>query len=262
MRVSKGRSGVRIRRILPLSVALALSVTASAQSQASGTSSAHGLAHQAIAQTATSMVTDTLPEIIPASDQSPSTVMQAFDHNLNLVLDLNRSNGAQNVADLVQDTPNTSIPGPSAAPAVQNPSEPVSGDPKIAQYRRLMELNGRAANIRLIIKNSKNSIRSTIIERNNLSALSPQQELRFSAIADKILAGTELNILDAVAAKESKSLSANEIEQLIAANSSPAAAKYNVAKYADAEAVDKYILKYMNEAFANIMRTFKGSTES
>ena len=266
MRVSKGQTGGEVRRVLPLVMILALSVFAhtsvQAQSQYSRVSSEGGHANQPIARPAAALATDSLPEITPSSDQSPSTVMQAFDHNLSQIIDLSRSNMAQNVTDLAQDVPNSPMPAPSAASPGPSPSEPVSADPKITQYRRLMELNGMAANIRLIIKNSKNAIRSTIIERNNLTSLSPQQELRFSTIADKILAGTEANLLDAVAAKQSKSLTSNDIEVLITANSSPAAAKYNAAKYADAEAVDKYILKYMNDAFANIMRTFKGSTES
>lgn len=123
-------------------------------------------------------------------------------------------------------------------------------------YKTLMELNGTTRNVRNLLQNTKAAVKLVIIERSGGAPLTAEQEARFNQIADPILRDTETSLIDQIALAQSQTFSESEIRALIAANSSPAAAKYNEGKFAHPEAQAIAIQGYMIDAVVKIVKGF------
>ena len=133
---------------------------------------------------------------------------------------------------------------------------------KVELYKQLMELNGMSRNIRIVLDNTKTTTKLIVIQRSGTDHLTPDQETRYNQIADTVLKDTESKLIDEIAQSQATSYSADEIKQLIASNSSVAAAKYNAAKFVDQSGNATQIEGYMVEAVIKIMKTFKESVTS
>jgi hypothetical protein len=68
-----------------------------------------------------------------------------------------------------------------------------------------------------------------------------------------------VSLIDQIARNQSQSFSADEIQQLITANSSVAAAKYNSGKFLGADSDQQEIQTYMTAAVVKIIKTFNES---
>jgi len=133
---------------------------------------------------------------------------------------------------------------------------------KVELYKQLMELNGMSRNIRTVLDTTKTTTRLIVIQRSGTATLTPEQDARYNQIADSVLKDTETKLIDDIATTQAASYSADEIKQLIASNSSVAAAKYNAAKFVDESGNASQVENYMVEAVIRIMKTFKESVAS
>lgn len=133
---------------------------------------------------------------------------------------------------------------------------------KVDLYKQLMELNGVSRNIRNVISNTKSATRLIVIDRSGQPALSDVDSARFNTIADQVLGQTEASLINDIAVAQSQWFSADEIQQLIAANSSVAAAKYNSTKFQAGEAAAQQVQAYMVDAVIKIIKTFQESMAS
>jgi len=133
---------------------------------------------------------------------------------------------------------------------------------KVELYKQLMELNGMSRNIRTVLDNTKTTTRLIVIQRSGSDHLTAEQDARYDQIADTVLKDAEARLIDEIAQSQAAAYSADEIQQLIAANSSVAAAKYNAAKFVDPAGNTSQIETYMVEAVVKIMKTFKESVTS
>ncbi len=133
---------------------------------------------------------------------------------------------------------------------------------KVELYKQLMELNGMSRTIRNVLDNTKTSTRLIVIQRSGGDHLTAEQDARYNAIADTVLKDTEAKLIDDIAQTQAASYSADEIQQLIAANSSISAAKYNAAKFVDQAGNNQQVETYMVEAVMKIMQKFKESVTS
>jgi hypothetical protein len=125
-----------------------------------------------------------------------------------------------------------------------------------------MELNGVARNVRQVISNTKTATRLIVIDRAGLTTLTPEQDARYNQIADKILLDTQNSLIENIAEAQAPAFSADEIQQLITANSSIAAAKYNAAKFMQQDASAGEVQTYMVDAVIRIIKTFTESQAS
>lgn len=142
-----------------------------------------------------------------------------------------------------------------AAPALL-PAAAAWGD--VAKYRQVMELNGTSRNARLVLANTRKTLLAAIEE--DKGALSPSERERFDALADAAFANLTEQILALVAADQAPVFTDAEIDALIAANSGPAAAAYNAAKFRDQENAAQDTQAYMVEAVVEIIRSFRDNT--
>jgi hypothetical protein len=133
---------------------------------------------------------------------------------------------------------------------------------KVELYKQLMELNGMSRNIRTVLDTTKTTTRLIVIQRSGTATLTPEQDARYNQIADGVLKDTESKLIDEIATTQAASYSADEIKQLIASNSSVAAAKYNAAKFVDESGNASQVENYMVEAVIKIMKSFKESVAS
>lgn len=133
---------------------------------------------------------------------------------------------------------------------------------KVTLYKQLMELNGMSRNIRDVLSSTKAATKLIVINRAGETQLTPEQDARYNTIADKVLKDTEDSLIDDIAEKQSQSFSSDEIQQLITANASIAAAKYNAAKFSDPDISAQQIQGYMIQAVVKIVTTFTSSMAS
>lgn len=130
---------------------------------------------------------------------------------------------------------------------------------KVNLYKQLMELNGTSRTIRNTLASAKTTTRLVVVQRVGAADLTPAQDALYNQIADSVLKSTEGKLIDDIAATQSQSFSADEIQQLITANSSVAAAKYNSAKFITPDANAAEVQKYMTDALIKIVKTFNES---
>jgi hypothetical protein len=130
---------------------------------------------------------------------------------------------------------------------------------KIELYKQFMELNGTSRNIRAALDATKASTRLIVLERAGKKTLNADEDKRYGAIADTVMKDTEVSLIDQIARNQSQSFSADEIQQLITANSSVAAAKYNSGKFLGADSDQQEIQTYMTAAVVKIIKTFNES---
>lgn len=133
---------------------------------------------------------------------------------------------------------------------------------KVDLYKQLMELNGQARNIRNVIGNTRSATKLIVINRSGKPAMTDADSARYDAIATTVLGQTEASLINDIAVAQSQSFSADEIQQLIVANSSVAAAKYNAGKFAAGDSNTQQIQSYMIEAVIKIIKTFTESMAS
>ncbi len=149
-----------------------------------------------------------------------------------------------------------------AVAQVNDSADAASAANKVALYKQLMELDGTARNIRSVLDNAKTTTKLVVIQRSGESQLTTEQSTRYDQIADKIMKDTEAQLIDSIAQNQASSFSADEIQQLITANSSISAAKYNAAKFVDQSGNAAQVESYMVEAVVKIVKSFKESVAS
>ncbi len=149
-----------------------------------------------------------------------------------------------------------------AVAQVNDSADAASAANKVALYKQLMELDGTARNIRSVLDNAKTTTKLVVIQRSGESQLTTEQSTRYDQIADKIMKDTEAQLIDSIAQNQASSFSADEIQQLITANSSISAAKYNAAKFVDQSGNAGQVESYMVEAVVKIVKSFKESVAS
>lgn len=167
---------------------------------------------------------------------------------------------------IVADAPNgLAVAGDYAVGAVAEVNDQAQfsyTQAKVAKYRELMELNGTSRNVRNLLLVLKDATRMVILERLGTNALTPEQDARFEAASTAVLAQTEERILNDIAVQQSAEFTLDEIQSLITANSSIAAAKYNAGKFTAPQQMGEWIQSYMVDAAIKIIKTFKESVES
>jgi len=155
--------------------------------------------------------------------------------------------------------------GDMAKPALaqlNDAADSAAAQKKIDLYKQLMQLNGVTRGVRTALDATKAQTRLVVLERAGKSAMTPAEEARYNTIADAVLKETEANVLDSIARSQSQSFSADEIQQLINANASVAAAKYNAGKFVTAQNSTEEVQSYMVQAVVKIIKTFKDSVDS
>ncbi len=130
---------------------------------------------------------------------------------------------------------------------------------KIDLYKQLMQLNGVARSVHASLDATKASTRLIVLQRAGKTTMTADEDARYDTIADTVLKDTETSVIDEIARVQSQSFSAEEIQQLINANSSIAAAKYNAGKFAAPDNTSDEVQTYMVEAVVKIIKTFKES---
>jgi len=150
----------------------------------------------------------------------------------------------------------------SAVAQLNDAAETAHVQEKISLYKQLMELNGVSRNVRQVIANTKTATRLIVIDRAGLTTLTPEQDARYNRIADRILSDTQDNLIESIAEAQAPAFSSDEIQQLITANSSIAAAKYNAAKFMQQDASANEVQTYMVDAVIRIIKTFTESQAS
>ncbi|MDV6331785.1 hypothetical protein [Asticcacaulis sp. 201] len=150
----------------------------------------------------------------------------------------------------------------SAVAQLNDTAEDAKVQHKIELYKQLMELNGVSRNVRQVITNTKVATRLVVIDRAGLTALTPEQDARYNKIADAILIQTQNDLIEHIAEAQAPNFSVDEIQQLITANSSIAAAKYNAGKFMSQDDSAAQVQNYMIEAVIRIIKTFTASQAS
>lgn len=155
--------------------------------------------------------------------------------------------------------------GDMAKPALaqlNDAADSAAAQKKIDLYKQLMQLNGVTRGVRTALDATKAQTRLVVLERAGKAAMTPAEEARYNTVADAVLKETEVNVLDSIARSQSQSFSADEIQQLINANASVAAAKYNAGKFVTAQNSTEEVQSYMVQAVVKIIKTFKDSVDS
>lgn len=155
--------------------------------------------------------------------------------------------------------------GDMAKPALaqlNDAADSAAAQKKIDLYKQLMQLNGITRGVRTALDATKTQTRLVVLERAGKAAMTPVEEARYNTVADAVLKETEANVLDSIARSQSQSFSADEIQQLINANASVAAAKYNAGKFVTAQDGTEEVQSYMVQAVVKIIKTFKDSVAS
>lgn len=150
----------------------------------------------------------------------------------------------------------------SAVAQLNDTAENAKVREKVELYKQLMELNGVSRNVRQVISNTKIATRLIVIDRAGLTTLTPEQDARYNKIADGILLDTQNTLIDNIAIAQAPAFSAEEIQQLITANASIAAAKYNAGKFMGQDEAATQVQNYMIEAVIKIIKTFTESKAS
>ena len=172
---------------------------------------------------------------------------------------------AQEIVDAAPSNTQAVAAGDVAVVAVaqlNDKADAAQAQEKVQLYKQLMELNGMSRNIRLVMNNTKTATKLIVIQRAGATTLTPDQDARYNTIADGVLKDTESTLIDDIAKAQSQSFSADEIQQLIVANSSIAAAKYNAGKFQSPDANAQEIQGYMVEAVIKIIKSFTESVAS
>lgn len=150
----------------------------------------------------------------------------------------------------------------SAVAQLNDTAENAKVHEKVELYKQLMELNGVSRNVRQVISNTKIATRLIVIDRAGVATLTPEQDARYNKIADGILLDTQNTLIDNIAMAQAPAFSAEEIQQLITANASIAAAKYNAGKFMGQDEAATQVQNYMIEAVIKIIKTFTESKAS
>ena len=183
-----------------------------------------------------------------------------------LALCLSLAAGAATAQEVVASAPDGIMTADSVASSavaqINDAAIDVAAQKKIDLYKQLMELNGVARSVRNSLDATKASTKTIVLERAGKATLTPAEEARYNTVADTILKDTETSVIDEIARVQSQSFSAEEIQQLIVANSSVAAAKYNAGKFTAPDNNADEIQTYMVEAVVKIVKTFKESVTS
>lgn len=183
-----------------------------------------------------------------------------------LALGLSFFAGAASAQEVVASAPDGIVTADSMASSavaqINDAAIDAAAQKKIDLYKQLMELNGVARSVRNSLDATKASTRTIVLERAGKASLTPAEDARYNTIADTVLKATETSVIDEIARVQSQSFSADEIQQLIAANSSVAAAKYNAGKFTAPDSNADEIQTYMVEAVVKIVKTFKESVTS
>lgn len=169
---------------------------------------------------------------------------------------------AQEIVDAAPSNTQAVAAGDVATVAVaqlNDKADAAQAQEKVQLYKQLMELNGMSRNIRLVVNNTKTATKLIVLQRAGGPALTPAQDARYNTIADGVLKDTENSLINDIATAQSQSFSTDEIQQLIVANSSIAAAKYNAGKFQTPDANAQEIQGYMVDAVIKIIKTFTQS---
>ena len=150
----------------------------------------------------------------------------------------------------------------TAVAQLNDAADAVNAQKKIDLYKQLMQLNGTARSIHTALDATKESTKLVVVERAGKTTMSDAEVARYDTIADPILKDTETTIIDEIARSQSQAFSLDEIQQLINANSSVAAAKYNAGKFMAPDASAQEVQGYMIQAVIKIIKTFKESVAS
>ena len=146
-----------------------------------------------------------------------------------------------------------------AVAQINDKADAAQAQAKIELYKQLMELNGTSRTIRNTLNSAKTSTRLVVLQQVGGADLDAAQAATYNQIADGILKDTENRLIDNIAAEQSQSFSSDEIEQLIDANSSVAAAKYNAAKFITPDVNASEVQSYMQDALVKIVKSFNES---
>lgn len=173
--------------------------------------------------------------------------------------------GAASAQEVVAYSDMPVAAGDMAKPALaqlNDAADTAKAQQKIDLYKQLMQLNGVTRSVKTALEATKTQTRMVVLERAGKSALSAEEEARYNTIADGILKETEETVLNDIARSHAQSFSVDELQQLINANASVAAAKYNAGKFMSAESSAQEVQTYMVEAVIRIIKTFKDSAVS
>lgn len=173
--------------------------------------------------------------------------------------------GADVIANAAPSNRYAVAAGDVATPALaqlNDAADTANAAKKVELYKQLMELNGQSRNIRNVVSNTRTATKLVVVERSGQSALTESDSARYDAIATSILAQTEATLINDIAVAQAQVFSTDEIEQLIIANSSVAAAKYNTGKFSQGETTAKQVQSYMVDAVIKIIKTFQESMAS
>lgn len=149
-----------------------------------------------------------------------------------------------------------------AVAQINDQAEAADAQAKIDLYKQLMELNGVTQNIRTVIAATKSATRLVVIDRAGVDKLTPAQDARYNQIADNVLRATQSELIDAVAKAQAPTFSLDEIHQLITANSTEAAAKYNAVRFLNPDENAKLVQDYMVDAVIKIIKSYSSSQTS
>jgi hypothetical protein len=143
-----------------------------------------------------------------------------------------------------------------AVAQINDKADAAEAQQKVDLYKQLMELNGVTQNIRNVIAATKTATRLVIIDRAGVDKLTPEQDARYNQIADNVLSATQAELIDSVASAQAQNFTTDEIHQLITANASPAAAKYNAVKFLTPDDNATAVQNYMVDAVIKIIKTY------
>jgi hypothetical protein len=143
-----------------------------------------------------------------------------------------------------------------AVAQLNDAADAAAAQKKVDLYKQFMELNGTSRNIREALEATKASTKLIVLERAGKKTLTPDEDKRYARIADSVMKDTEVSLIDQIARSQSQSFSTDEIQQLITANSTVAAAKYNSGKFLGTDTDQQEIQNFMTAAVVRIVKNF------
>ncbi|WP_333591636.1 hypothetical protein [Brevundimonas sp.] len=137
-----------------------------------------------------------------------------------------------------------------ATAAAQAPS-----DRQVALYRDLMEANGVAHNARQAVAAMRAAVAQSAVERKG-SPLTSAEQTRLDAVTASVFSAELENVLNDIARTQSTGFTEAEISELITVNQSPAAVRYNAARFEGADTEGAEIQNYMVDAVVASINTY------
>jgi len=128
---------------------------------------------------------------------------------------------------------------------------------QVALYRQLMHVNGLDDIVNSALAQKRAQTHDLILKKSGKAAFSEEEEARFSTIADGVLVQTRERLIDIISSLQSRTLSEDDLHNLIKAYSLPTTQIYLRAKAENSPEKIAKIQNFMVSTVVRIVNTLK-----